>query len=387
MLTYLLPTLNRSQRLRQTLEEIGSLSIAAHGAIGGAEVIVIDNASDQLDSSLRQSRAGGNPEACGEALDSPLRSNGMPLRVIRLPHNIGAAARNIGAQHANGDWIIMLDDDSFPLNTNHIEVLLNADDDIAAIGADIVLPDGSRESGGLPEVFIGCGVAIRRQAFLDVGGYDRSFDYYAEEYDLCAKLILGGWQIAHDRRFRVRHEKTADGRNMDRILHRLVRNNGWVAQRYAPDNCRSEELAEIVSRYARIAMKENAACGFATGMEDLLQTLRGQPHRGMTTEQFDRFTGLTQVRNMVLDWSLGCDGSSAIALVDEGKNAWVIRQALRENDFQIVENESDADALMIGTLSPGPMLDAFERRSALGQPVLLPWQPGNTVQAISALGQ
>lgn len=357
MLTYLLPTHNRPQRLKQTLEAIAALDEAAHRPIGGGEVIVIDNASDI-------------PVPAPRKLP-----NGCAVRVIRLPSNIGAAARNRGAKAARGEWIIMLDDDSYPLDSNHVDVLLEADEDIAAIGAEITLPNGEHEAGGLPEVIIGCGAAIRRQAFLDCGGYDPDFDYYAEEYDLCARLLLHGWRIVHDRRFRVRHEKTVKGRDMDRILHRLVRNNGWVMQRYAPANCRGAELAEIVARYAAIAVKEQAAWGFAQGMSQLLATLEAQPRREMPQHLFDRFTGLAQARCALTET---IEPGASVAIIEEGKNAWAIRQALHEMNVTITADEAHADALVIGTLSPGPMLDAWVRRrparSNGNKPIILPWQ-------------
>ena len=356
MLTYLLPTRDRPARLAATLRAIGSLSAAAHAAIGGAEVIIVDNASDP-------------PVNVEVSL-----ANGMPVRVIRRDSNEGAAARNIGAQAARGEWIVMLDDDSYPLDAQHIALLLEADEDVAAMGANIALLDGKREAGGLPEVFVGCGVALRRQAFLDAGGYDPSFDYYVEEYDLCAKLILNGWRIVHDLRFRVRHEKISVGRDMNRILWRLVRNNGWVAQRYAPAAWRQAELEEIVSRYGRIAMKENAAEGYSCGMSELLQTLDRQPHREMSIEQFDRFTVLTSARSVCerlsREGSLG--NSIRVAIVDEGKNCWAVRQALVECGARLVKEPDRPDVRFIGTLSPGPMLDAFQRRMSLGENVMMP---------------
>ena len=243
MISYILPTRNRPGRLAETVAALGRLSGDDHAAFGGAAVIVVDNASD--------------PPA-----DPPRKlSNGLPVETIRLRANEGAAARNRAARRAAGEWLVMLDDDSFPLDTAFLEVLATLPGDVAALGADITLPDGRREDGGLPEVFVGCGAAVRRGAFLDTGGYDPAFHFYAEEYDLCAKFLLGGHRVVHDGRLRVRHAKVDAGRDPNLILQRLVRNNSWIAQRYAPPERRLEQLGHTILRYSRIAIQERAAAG------------------------------------------------------------------------------------------------------------------------------
>lgn len=367
MISYLLPTHNRPERLCATLNALGQLSAAKHEAIEGAEVIVVDNASSP-------------PIHLPDRLE-----NGFAVRVIKLSRNHGAAARNVGVHEARGEWIVMLDDDSYPLNDQHIDVVLHADADVAAIGAEIMLPDGLREAGGLPEVIIGCGTVLRRKAFLSVGGYDPAFDYYVEEYDLCARLLRSGWRIVHDCRFQVHHAKSAAGRDMNRIVHRLVRNNGWVIQRYAPQAYRTRELHQTIERYARIAVKEQAAHGFADGVAELLQTLQHQPAETLQQELYDRFTGLAHVRAELAQHAEWLGGGVRVAIVNEGKNAWAVRQVLDELGAQIVV-EREADALVIGTLSPGPMLDAWtqqrQRRCGDDRPVLLPWQPVRWRQAV-----
>ena len=161
MISYILPTHNRPDRLAKSLARIGRLCADDHAQLGGAEVVIVDNASHA-------------PPTLPKRL-----ANGLPVRSFRMASNQGAAVRNFAAEQAQGDWLIMLDDDSYPLDANFTHVLNEAPQDIAAIGADIVLPNGRREAGGLPEVFVGCGAAIRRQAFLDTGGYDPTFGYYA----------------------------------------------------------------------------------------------------------------------------------------------------------------------------------------------------------------
>jgi GT2 family glycosyltransferase len=341
MLSYVLPTRNRPERFQRTLAALGALSAGAHMRIGGGEVIVVDNASSPPLPKL--------PKAL---------PNGLPVRALKLRENRGAAARNHGVAEARGDWIVMLDDDSHPMDSNHIDLLLEAPPHVAAIGAEIMLPDGSRERGGLPEVIIGCGAAIRRAAFECAGGYDPTFDYYAEEYDLCAKLLLAGWRIAHNPRFRVLHEKVAAGRDFTAILHRLVRNNAWVMQRYAPQEAREREIAAIVERYAQIAMKEHAARGFARGMSDLATTLQTQPRTPMPQRVWERFTGATAVREAGAVLAGQC-----VAITDEGKNSHVIRKVLAEEGAKVMAEPAHADVLVIGTLSPGPAQDALERNA------------------------
>jgi len=355
VISYVLPTRNRPDALARTLAAIGSLPPAAHEPVGGAEVVVVDNASVP-------------PAAAPTMLD-----NALPVRVLHRGRNEGAAGRNAGVQAAQGDWIVMLDDDSAPTDAGFVDALRTAPTHVLGVAAEIFLPDGGRESGGLPEVFIGCGAAIRRDAFLAAGGYDPPFHYYAEEYDLVARLIRAGGRVRFDRRFRVRHEKAASGRDMNVIMRRLVRNNAWVALRYAPAEERGRRLRETLLRYGAIARREGALRGYAHGVAELLATARRQPRAAMSREQWDRFTGLAAARE-----GLAADPlvrrAQRPAIVERGKHDWCVEQALREMGKTIVSDPDQADAFVIGTLSPGPMLDASERLTALGLPAACAWR-------------
>jgi GT2 family glycosyltransferase len=355
VISYLLPTRNRPETLSTTLGALGELSMHAHKRVGGAEVIVVDNESDP-------------------PVELPAKlANGMPVTVVRQDINAGAAARNAGAAVARGEWLIMLDDDSYPLDVNHLWVVTEAAEEVAAIGADIHLPGGGREAGGLPEVFVGCGAAVRSEAFMEAEGYDPAFGFYAEEYDFCAKLLLGGWRVVHDLRFRVLHRKVDKGRDMNRILRHLVRNNCWVMHRYAPRERLAGALNMVMTRYGAIARREGAMEGFERGRLELEATIDEQPRQLMTVALFDCFTGLVQVRE-TLARSSALTPETQAAVVDEGKHSWVVHHALYELGIGVV-NERKADALVIGTLSLGPMLDAWERRRGGGLPVIMPWMP------------
>ncbi len=342
--SFIIPTRNRHDELARTLKHLADYDPAL--LAGAAELIVIDNASD-------------------EPVRLPPRlANAIPIHRIRLDHNAGAAARNTAAMRAAGEWLVMLDDDSHPTAGDFAALAQTAPDDLAAIGGEILLPSGAHESGGLPEVIIGCGCIIRRHAFLAVGGYDPSFEYYAEEYDLCAKLIAAGHRITHARAVRFEHRKVNSGRSFDRILARLVRNNGWVIARYAPDHLRDDALRAMLDRYRTIAHRERAQAGYNDGIDELTSTIDNQPHIPLSTEHWERFTGLAACRAHLIPL-IKQHSAKRIALVARGKGDDLIEQVIRESGAEFVANKLDADLRIAGSLSPGPMLDAIESHDAL----------------------
>jgi glycosyltransferase involved in cell wall biosynthesis len=390
MISYILPTRDRPERLALTLAALGNLKGHPQSPDGPGEVLIVDNASRF-------------PATAPDQL-----ANGLRCRVLHRASNEGAASRTTAVQHADprSEWVVMLDDDSYPCDTGFIRRLSKAPPDVAAVSADIYLPGmARRESGGLPEVFVGCGVAIRRRVYLDLGGYDPAFNYYAEEYDLAARMILAGYRIAFDPWFRVEHHKVALHRDMNTIMARLVRNNGWVMQRYAPEEMRRAQIREQRTRYRQIAIKENGLKGFTDGLLELRRTIRAQKRTPMPRHLFDRFTGLAYARE-ALQAAYAQKPFRTVQLVDEGKNGWVVRKALAELGVTVIEGQrtedsgmshsiapssastqhsalspqhsTASDALVLATMSPGPLLDAFERRTLLNpagarERIIAPW--------------
>jgi len=354
---FVIPTRDRPDDLARTLGAIGRLPVGGGGGSGvgpNAEVLVVDNGSERI------------PLAPG------VLANGVPVRLECLAFNEGAAARNRVIGRTDADWLVMLDDDSHPVDAGLFDAVAQAGPGTHAVSADVVLCDGRREMGGLPEVFIGCGVALRRGVFEALGGYDASMGYYAEEYDLAARLLIGGGGVAFDPRFRVEHRRAAQGRDMGLILERLVRNNGWVMQRYAPGGVRRACLRSDRRRAREIARREGARAGYARGLTELRRTVHAQERRPMTPALFDRFTGMAHARAAV-GAAFAAGSFRTAALVDEGKNAWCVRRALDELGVEIVPRDR-AEVLVIATMSPGPMIDALAARSGGGRRVIAPWE-------------
>lgn len=351
-ISYITCTRNRHAELAETIRRLDELH---RQDPTGVEFVVADNASD---TPVRQ---------C-------LPPTAIPVRVVTLAENIAAAARNHAAAHAAHDWLVMLDDDSAPKDLGHLNVLASTHPDTAVVMADITLPDGSRERGGLPEVLVGCGAAIRKQAYIDAGGYDPAFFFAAEEPDLCARLIAAGWNTEFSPWFRVLHHKTTTNRDLNKMLRLLTRNQGVIIERTTPDHDRNFLRKDHVRRCHWIAAKENALQGFAQGLAELRAirpTLKRQP---LSQHHYERFTGLAHARQ-TFQHALQRQPFDTACLTHQGKHAWAVRRALTEAGVRIIDDHDAADRLVIATLSPGPMLDALAQLHATGQGhrTIAPW--------------
>jgi GT2 family glycosyltransferase len=336
-LSLVIPTHNRADVLASTLAKLARLDEQTVGE--RCELIIVDNGSDA-------------PPEPPRTLD-----NGIETRVIALGENRSAAARNVGAEQARADWIVMLDDDSSLEKSPAIDTLRAMPSDVHAVGGEILLPNGAHESGGLPEVVIGCGCAYRRDVFNALGGYDASFDFYAEEYDLCARVLRNGGRVVHTSELRFEHRKSAQNRSFARIIHRLVRNNGWVIKRYTPEDQFLSTLDRMLERYERIARKEGVAGAFANGLDELERTIDQQQSNRMDSALYARFTGAhacaAHLRRALKD------SEQSVRLIELGKGAEIISSVLTQLGHRIAGAE-DKDAIeLVGTLSPGPMHDAM----------------------------
>lgn len=179
----ILPTYNRPQLLLTALE-----SIRTQG-VDGIEVVVVDDCS-------------GVPYPELRLLDAS-------VRYFRLSKNSGvSAARNYGVSQATADWLVFLDDDDrlapgyLQLLKQHIEQDVGRNYGFYWSSVSI-LGDGqstrtrhwptrfkSREDLFSHAISIGAsfGFAVRRQLFLDVGGFDPRFPV-AEDVELVTKLL------------------------------------------------------------------------------------------------------------------------------------------------------------------------------------------------------
>lgn len=385
----ILPTHNRGEILERNLQR---LSAVAAELPEDLEIIVVDNASTDRTADLVERRF-------------------RDVRLIRLDRNRSTAARNEAANQARGSILVMLDDDSFidALSLRRIARVMCRDPDLHAVAARVcrtTTPE-RHEGGGLPGVFIGCGAAIRRQVFLELGGYPDDYDYYVEEYDLCIRLWQAGGQVRWYDDIVVHHDRSPENRDFNRIVRFLTRNNLRLWDRYAPPELREEMIFETVERYSRIARKECAGVGFLQGLAEaahLLPTEENEPSkrsddpravRRLNRDEFDRVYGLSEACRIIAAdchrlrakrpamWGRGKGAEQLVSLVkrldlppllifDPDLDESVEERSVSQ-DWHGVEVLPAArivhhlpDVLIIGSLSPGACRDgaAHARRFA-----------------------
>ena len=259
-LSVVIITFNRCDALRRTLAALSrdpALSTARAGQ-GDCEIIVVDNASTD-----------GTVET--------IRREHPDVAVIGLESNVGTHARNVGVGRAQGEYVLFLDDDSFPLGDTIERALarLDANTDVAALGGRVTLPDGSGDAAAMPLVIPACALFVRRAAYQQVGGIARELFLQAEEYDLAFRLLAAGWRFERFEDLAFHHEKTPISRNSARICRLDLRNNLILAGRHLPRPWRRIYRRDWLQRY--IALARHSGCEEVIGeaIRSARRVLRG----------------------------------------------------------------------------------------------------------------
>jgi GT2 family glycosyltransferase len=212
------------------------------------EVLVLDNASDD-----------GSAEAVRE-LD-------RNIRLIALDRRQGKAANDSRLiEEARGEFCLLLNEDS-ELQPGAVPALigaLRADRQAAVAGAQLLSPGGrpvpcawrlpsarsaiagalflhrryTVESGGDATRKVGwvqsSAMLVRRQAALEVGGFDPNFFVYSDETDFCKRLSDAGWRILHVPSARaIHHDQMAqDAAGAERRIVEYHRNRDLYLRKH-----------------------------------------------------------------------------------------------------------------------------------------------------------
>jgi len=302
LITFLISTCNRRDVLLRTLAELREIDRRS-GLI--TETIVVDNASRD-----------GTADAIQAAFPQ--------VQLIRGRRNLGACAKNAGLARARGEFVIFLDDDSFPTvgSVRRMVQHFFADPKLGAAVFDVTLPDGSHESSAYPSVVIGCGTGFRRSALAEVGGLPTDFFMQAEEYDLSLRLLENKWSIQRFEDLRVNHLKTPTSRIPTRTTRLDMRNNLMVVTRHFPRHWVLPFAMDWVRRYWWMASakgKRHQAAALRGIFEGIARSILPGHRKPIGLAAFESFAMVVAIRRR-LNQAVHAHRLRSIVLVDLGKN-------------------------------------------------------------------
>ncbi|HEX4817734.1 MAG TPA: glycosyltransferase [Nonomuraea sp.] len=139
------------------------------------------------------------------------------VHLVEAAANLGAPARNVGVRLAETPYVAFADDDSWwaPGALEKAADVLDAHPRLAVLGARVLVgpderldpvseqmrhsPLGVQADLPGPSVlgFLACGAVVRRDAFLEAGGFDDVIFFFGEEERLALDLAARGWGLAY----------------------------------------------------------------------------------------------------------------------------------------------------------------------------------------------
>ncbi|HWD18472.1 MAG TPA: glycosyltransferase, partial [Verrucomicrobiae bacterium] len=215
----IIPVFNKIELTEKCLQ-----ALRHHTSADLCEVIVWDNASTDGTAAFFQQTPEG---AAG-------------VRYFRSETNLGfVGGNNAAAQHARGQFLVLLNNDTEP-QPGWLEALLQtveSDSAIGAVGAKLIYPDGKlQEAGGIifrdasgwnygrtqdprdprfnfPREVDYCSAAcllVRTELFRKLGGFDTRYaPAYYEDTDLCFGLRQAGFKVVYQPRCEIIHHEGA----------------------------------------------------------------------------------------------------------------------------------------------------------------------------------
>jgi GT2 family glycosyltransferase len=219
-------------------------AIAENTLIDEYEVIVLDNGSEQpgLEDAVKP-----HPKA----------------RLIKEPVNHGfSRGNNLAARQAHGEYLVFLNNDTLP-RRDWLRPMVEMQRALPAagvVGAKLVdaagntlytgsyfqpainayadarrnYPAGSADEPRECEVYIGCGILIRRELFEAVGGFDESYFQGYEDFDLCLRVRERGLKVMYCPHSAIEHLENVSMKKLSTRVKRSSkeRNREFFEQRW-----------------------------------------------------------------------------------------------------------------------------------------------------------
>jgi GT2 family glycosyltransferase len=167
--------------------------------------------------------------------------------LVASPENLGAVGRNVGVDRLDTRYVAFCDDDTWwdPGSLRTACDVLDAHPRLAVVTARILVEPGGAEdpivvelrdspvvgAGWLPGPALGSFLAgasvLRREAFLEVGGFSERLWLGGEEELMAGDLAAAGWELCYLPQLTVHHQASA-ARDPHRRRADGIRNTLWT---------------------------------------------------------------------------------------------------------------------------------------------------------------
>lgn len=187
---------NRKDELRNTL------TIVYEQDYKNIEVIVVDNASTD-----------GATEMVEEEF--------ADVKLIKLDKNIGIAGWNKGFEEAKGEYVLVLEDDSYP-GVKTINLATNCIKNDLQIGI-IYLPvfnelfqkfEDEYIDKNNPNTFVGCGALLKRELIHKIGMYNDLLFLYEHEIEFSMRVYNADYKIKYCKDAVIYHRHSLSNRKI-----------------------------------------------------------------------------------------------------------------------------------------------------------------------------
>lgn len=367
MISFVILTRNRPHAL---LRRVRDLCAWVSKSKTAGEVIVLDNASFE------------RPIFDDQVIQ------GVPFKHIPLEQNFGQRARLCVPSVADSasEWFVMLDDDASlatPREADLEAALREWQPQVGVVAADIYNryqgASPVRAGGGLPEVARSACFAIRRETLVACDKLTPGLRGFAAELDLAANVLRAGYSTVFDPRL-VATRRVRDRRRDTQRVGRWLMDRLHVVHAYAPDHERVDAMRLMLRAALRRAGRWISDQDFEQWLRVLntrLATSNRASRSPLPQTLWDRLIGVAAAREALLPHTT--TGCTRFAMIEESDDAPLISRVIQELGGTLVSHSDHPDALLLGTLEPGKLIDAMFTRTHASRedapPVIAPWMP------------